>query len=475
MEHFYDGQIRRYLSQFMRIMSNFTYKDGRAQLVQVPVRYGDTSRQVASILKKNSENMLNSAPMIACYIKSLDFDRGRLQNPTHVDKINVRERQYGYVDENPASPTFGQVIENYANIQGENYTVERIMPSPYVLTVNADIWTTNTDQKLQILEQIMVLFRPAMEIQSTNNYLDWTSLSYVELTGTTWSNRNIPQGAESELDIATLTFTIPIWISPPAKVKKLGIITKIIANIFTEPEGTVSTGEISFSQPISTVTVTPGNFSVLLSNNTAKLMAAGENLIVDSLEQIPVKGGTKINWQTLLDLYPGKFRSGLSYIELTKPDNRKIVGYLTLNGSDESNMELINVQFDGETLLNSDLPDLSNTFVRGTINAIINPLTFNPGTPEVDTRYLILEDITATEEDGPTAWLNADSSAFTASANDIIQWDGVKWNVIFNSLTTTAITYITNSYTGIQYQWDGEQWSKSIDGMYYPKEWRLVL
>jgi len=237
----------------------------------------------------------------------------------------------------------------------------------------------------------------------------------------------------------------------------------------------VSTGEISFSQPISTVTVTPGNFSVLLSNNTAKLMAAGENLIVNSLEQIPVKGGTKINWQTLLDLYPGKFRSGLSYIELTKPDNRKIVGYLTLNGSDESNMELINVQFDGETLLNSDLPDLSNTFVRGTINAIINPLTFNPGTPEVDTRYLILEDITATEEDGPTAWLNADSSAFSASANDIIQWDGVKWNVIFNSLTTTAITYITNSYTGIQYQWDGEQWSKSIDGMYYPKEWRLVL
>jgi hypothetical protein len=475
MEHFYDGQIRRYLTQFMRLMSNFTYKDGRAQLVQVPVRYGDTSRQVANILKKNSENVLNSAPMIACYVKSLDFDRGRLQNPSHVDKVHIRERQYGYVDENPASPTFGQVIEGYANVQGENYTVERIMPSPYVLTVNADIWTTNTDQKLQILEQIMVLFRPAMEIQTTSNFLDWTSLSYVELTGTTWSSRNIPQGTENDLDIATLTFTVPIWISPPAKVKRLGIITKIIANIFTEPEGTVSTGEIAFSQPISTVTVTPGNFSVLLSNNTAKLMAAGENLIVDSLEQIPVKGGTKINWHTLLDLYPGKFRSGLSYIELTKPDNKKIVGYLTLNGGDESNMELINVQFDGETLLNSDLPDLSNTFVRGTINAIINPLTFNPGTPEVDTRYLILEDITATEEDGPTAWLNADSSAFSASANDIIQWDGVKWNIIFNSLTTTAITYITNSYTGIQYQWDGEQWSKSIDGMYYPKEWRLVL
>jgi hypothetical protein len=475
MEHFYDGQIRRYLTQFMRLMSNFTYKDGRGQLVQIPVRYGDTSRQVANIVKKNSENVLNSAPMIACYVKSLDFDRGRLQNPSHIDKVHIRERQYGYVDENPTSPTFGQVIEDYANVQGENYTVERIMPSPYVLTVNADIWTTNTDQKLQILEQIMVLFRPAMEIQTTSNFLDWTSLSYVELTGTTWSSRNIPQGTENDLDIATLTFTVPIWISPPAKVKRLGIITKIIANIFTEPEGTVSSGEIAFSQPISTVTVTPGNFSVLLSNNTAKLMAAGENLIVNTLDQIPVKGGTKINWQTLLDIYPGKFRAGLSYIELTKPDNKKIVGYLSLNGNDESNMEVLNIQFDGETLLNSDLPDLTNTFVRGTINAIINPLTFNPGTPEIDTRYLILEDINNTEEDGPTAWLNADNSVFTASANDIIQWDGNRWNVIFNSLTTTAVTYITNSYTGIQYQWDGEQWSKSIDGMYYPKEWRLVL
>jgi hypothetical protein len=475
MEHFYDGQIRRYLTQFMRLMSNFTYKDGRGQLIQIPVRYGDTSRQVANIVKKNSENVLNSAPMIACYVKSLDFDRGRLQNPSHIDKVHIRERQYGYVDENPTSPTFGQILEDYANVQGENYTVERIMPSPYVLTVNADIWTTNTDQKLQILEQIMVLFRPAMEIQTTSNFLDWTSLSYVELTGTTWSSRNIPQGTENDLDIATLTFTVPVWISPPAKVKRLGIITKIIANIFTEPEGTVSSGEIAFSQPISTVTVTPGNFSVLLSNNTAKLMAASENLIVNTLDQIPVKGGAKINWQTLLDIYPGKFRSGLSYIELTKPDNKKIVGYLSLNGNDESNMEVLNIQFDGETLLNSDLPDLSNTFIRGTINAIINPLTFNPGTPEVDTRYLILEDINNTEEDGPTAWLNADNSVFTASANDIIQWDGNRWNVIFNSLTTTAVTYITNSYTGIQYQWDGEQWSKSIDGMYYPKEWRLVL
>jgi hypothetical protein len=477
MEHFYDGQIRRYLTQFMRLMSNFSYKDARGELIQVPVRYGDMSRQVAGVMKKNSENVLNSAPFIGCYIKSLDFARDRLQDPTYIGKMHIRERQYGYVDENPESPTFGQMIEDYANVQGENYTVERLMPSPYNLTLCADIWSTNTDQKLQILEQILVLFRPAMEIQTTNNYIDWTSLSYLELTGTSWSSKQIPQGTENDIDISNLTFLTPIWISPPAKVKKLGIITKIIANIFEEQPGSIkfTGGELSFTKPISSIVVAPGNFSVLMTNNTAKLMFSGENLADDSLENIPVKNGVKINWRVLLDLYPGKFRAGLSHIELLKPDGGRIIGFLSINPLNEDDMDLLNVQYDGETLLNTDISDLTETYTRGTINAVVNPLTYNPGTPAVDTRYLILEDIVSSEDVGPNAWQNSDGSGITASANDIIQWDGVQWNIIFNSAEVTDITYITNSYTGIQYKWDGEQWSKSIDGMYYPGEWRLVL
>ena len=102
-------------------------------------------------------------------------------------------------------------------------------------------------------------------------------------------------------------------------------------------------------------------------------------------------------------------------------------------------------------------------------------MTFNPGVSSVDTRYLILEDISSTDADGPSAWKNDDGSDVVASANDIIQWNGVKWDIIFNSAEVTDIVYITNSYTGTQYKWDSDQWSKSIDGMYYPGEWRLVL
>ena len=220
MDYFYDGQVRRYLSQFIQLMSNFAYKDSKGNLVQVPVRYGDMTRQVGQILKKNSENTIPSAPFIACYIKDLQFDRERMQDPTFVSKIHIRERAY---DENS---------KEYLNVQGSNYTVERIMPSPFKLTLSADIWSTSTDQKLQIWEQLIVFFNPSFEIQTTDNYIDWTSLSTVTLENQVWSSRTVPQGVNEDIDIMTLTFHAPVWITPPAKVKKLGIITKIISNIF---------------------------------------------------------------------------------------------------------------------------------------------------------------------------------------------------------------------------------------------------
>ena len=51
MQHFYDGQIRRYITQLIRLFSNFSYKDGDGKLVQIPVMYGDITRQVGHILR----------------------------------------------------------------------------------------------------------------------------------------------------------------------------------------------------------------------------------------------------------------------------------------------------------------------------------------------------------------------------------------------------------------------------------------
>ena len=99
MLHFYDGQIRKFLTQFIRILSNFSVETGKGKddtvtLRQVPVVYGDMTRQVANIIRQNSENALQYAPRIAAYVRELNYDRERMQNPYHIEKQHLRERNY---------------------------------------------------------------------------------------------------------------------------------------------------------------------------------------------------------------------------------------------------------------------------------------------------------------------------------------------------------------------------------------------
>ena len=336
MDWFYDGQIRRYLTQYMRVMSNFSYKDGTGKIKQVPVMYGDPNRQAATILKKNSENTIPGAPFIACYIKGLDYEQSRLQDPTFVSKVQIRERSY---DEET-----GQ----YVHTQGLGYTVERIMPAPYKLTFMADIWTTNTDQKLQIFEQLSYFFNPAMELQTTDNYVDWTSLTVLYLKQTNWTSRQVPQGTNQDIDILSLTFETPIWITPPAKVKKMGVITKIIANVFNNEPGTIASEYdsiesvyLGLGDQAAKVVVTPGNFELMVLDNVASLVK--NHLATDAnLEEMP---NHTVSWRKLLDLYPGQFRANLSQLRLMKPDGNEIVAYIGLDPFDERRM-ILNVDTD---------------------------------------------------------------------------------------------------------------------------------
>lgn len=465
MDYFYDGQVRRYLAQFMNIFSNFAYKDNKGNLVTVPVRYGDMSRQVAQILRKNSENSIPSAPFIACYIKDLQFDRARLQDPTFVSKINIRERE------------FNTATNTYLNNQGQNYTVERIMPSPWTITLSTDIWTTSMDQKFQIWEQIIVFFTPSFEIQTTDNYVDWTSLSTVTLENQIWTSRSVPQGVNEDIDVVTLNFTAPVWISPPAKVRKLGIVTKIISNVFAGAEGTIQTnyridgasGVFEQISPDEEITVTSGNFSLLVVNGVARLInltALGTDIDLEDPRN-------STSWLKLLDFYPGKFRAGLSQLRFRQDSGTDIVATISLNPNN-----------DNEMILNID-PDTipTNTIIsgRGTVDAIVNPLTYFPSSVATGTRYLILEGINQNDQygsisyNGPTAWKNSNGSDFQANANDIIEWDGNNWSIIFDSTASNSVIYTTNAFTGVQYQFESGEWRKSYDGIYDRQLWRLIL
>jgi hypothetical protein len=474
MDFFYDGQIRRYVTQFMRIFIGFKYQAGDGELRSVPVNYGDMSRQVAAIIKENSENKLPSVPKIACYITGIDLDRSRLGDATHVSKVHVRERAYEFDDA-------GEPV--YENYQGAGYTVERLMPTPFLLTMRADIWSSNTDQKLQLFEQIAVLFNPSLEVQTTDNYIDWTSLSVVNLKATNFTSRTIPAGIESEIDICTLDFEMPIWISPPVKVKKLGVVQNIIMNMFSDDGNLKPLSELAFNyvdgpdaNP-NAVRVTPGGYGVLLlKSNTGDprdglydVSVLNPNEAVSDLGlTVPVKHGQRLDWNIVLDQYDG-FKEGISQIRFLQPNSTELVGTFVINDLDPTYLQ---VQFDIDTLPSNSI---------SSIDAIVNPSSFNPitafGTTHDDipnnTRYLILEDIV----EGPEAWKNKNGSSFTANANDIVQWNSGtdSWSIVFDSSAATNIEYVQNLKTMIQYKWEDGQWLKSFEGEYSAGYWSFNI
>jgi len=467
-QYFYDGQLRRYTTQMMRILSNFPVKDGKGNIKEVPVMYGDLTRQVANIIRENSENKLPSAPRISVYITGLELDKDRLTDATYTRSTNIRERAY---DESTGE---------YLNFQGKNYTVERLIPTPYLMRINADIWASNTDQKLQILEQILVLFNPSLEMQTTDNFIDWTSITVVNLENVTWSNRSIPVGVDSEIDVSSLTFSIPIYISPPTKVKKMGVITNVITSMFDETRGTIESGvsapELNqyddFARPGSTV----NEFGSKAQSEAASQMANvnyntyGVYLEAGSAQLIARGIVGNVNWREIFEALPDTYRADVSRIYLTSVDNANTVtGTFTLNPFDEGKIE---VNFDTDTFPTDSV--ISN---RTSIDYIIDPTRFNPTDVKIaGLRLLLLEDVGSVDAvEVSAAWRNTDGTGLIASANDIVEWDGAKWSIVFDASATTELTYTTNLNTGTQYRYKDGEWFKSIEGDYPIGTWRIEL
>ena len=484
MQHFYDGQIRRYLTQTIRVLSNFVVKYGDGSLVRIPVIYGDQDRQAANIIRQNTASTVSSVPRIGIYISGLDLDASRLGDSSFIGKMHIRERGID-ADTN-----------QYTQGQGRNYTVERLMPTPFKLTMKADIWTANTDQKLQVLEQILVLFNPTLEIQTTDNYIDWTSLSVLSISSMSWSSRTVPVGADTPIDIATITFEAPIWISPPVKVKHLGVVTSIINSIYRNTDNEADSYIDGLGQPMTSGTtsltggltidvITAADYVIQVYNGQGILLSRREGFTPrEPTLEIPVRGGAAIAWTELFDKYSQKYVAGSSMIYLVQPNGTEVVGTFAVNPLDETQ---ISITWDDSTFNPNDLlvptgieGNRANGMSAGTFDAIINPQKVYPGhgmqNVEAGDRFLIIDDIgSEINQDGPDAWKNNDGTDFVALANDIIEWDGEAWIVVFNAQEYDGDLYQTNIYSGIQYYWNNVMWKKAFEGEYGPGSWRIEL
>lgn len=202
--YYYNEQIKKSIKQFSAIFSGLNVmtgvrEDGKPASIEVPVVYGMVDKVVSALGRGNTQNKLVTMPMIVTYLNAIDLAPHRRKGVGQTDRRTVM----------PHAGVYPQDLK----------VMERYMPIPYDLSFEVAVFSTNTDQAFQILEQLMMVFDPTLQIQVSEASFDWTAHTNVELLDI-GNEQSYPIGATDKRIIAwVMNFKMEIWISPPVDVK----------------------------------------------------------------------------------------------------------------------------------------------------------------------------------------------------------------------------------------------------------------
>lgn len=426
VQYCYDGQMLRVIKHLIRLFSNFQIQDGidsngNPTLRRVPCRYGDISKQAAYSIKENSENILNSAPMMVINIDSLNMSRENVRGPIAdnvVQGINATNQNGDYINQ----------LDGY-------YEVERINPVPWDMEFSVNIWTTNQTNKFELFEQIVTLFAPAVPLQLSTNPLDWSSFNYVELTDYNLSSRSWPAGTSSDLDISTFKFKTMIWFTLPNKVSRAKLITEVITNLKTPGIDDMQIPDLGQWDNMFDV-FTPGNHKI-------KLTQVQTNVYQCTL--LSSTGATSINnkpikWGSLIDYYAVHYNTLSISLSKVLEDSAPIIGDVTniINGNCTLTLNsLPQTTFTQIDYIIDDTQDFYSVNRAGTF--VNNGTSFN---------------INGTIFDN-TKLLTVDSGIFT-----------------FTDIPDGAVSFVTSKNAVYKYNKE-TNWTPSIKEIYEPGYWNL--
>lgn len=203
--YFYAGQLRRLQVQFASLfveMQVSVGKNGNANrqtnLMTVPVKYASADRVVASIKAGNTQNVPLRLPMIALSMGELELAYDRFKGLKQVTR-------------KVTFPT-GAILPDGGKV------VYKVTPMPYYVNFEMTVMTTNQRQMHEILEQIMILFTPDIQIQTSDAFLDWTAITAVELMGI--NPDTLPEDADNRVYRTSLQFRAVAYLSPPADIRE---------------------------------------------------------------------------------------------------------------------------------------------------------------------------------------------------------------------------------------------------------------
>lgn len=202
--YFYDSQLQDYIVQFMAVFSGLQVQIGKndfgssTNLIYVPIRYGSADRVAQSILAENTQNKPIRLPTMAATLTGIENAPDRMKGMDTKSRYTTFERGGSFPD--------------------DLKVVELMMPTPYNLFFELSIMSSNTYQQFQIVEQILLLFNPTLQLQLSDDPHDWKKLAMLQLNSVTLEER-IPTGLENRVIVSSFTFETTGMISPPTQLK----------------------------------------------------------------------------------------------------------------------------------------------------------------------------------------------------------------------------------------------------------------
>jgi len=201
--YYYEAQMKKLLLQFLAVFTGFKVQSGKTneldkRFIDVQVKNGSSDRVVAAILNDNTQNKVIRLPMMAGTFTNIELD------PSLRHGLRT-ERSTTYFPSGGEFPT-------------DLKTVTQQMPIPYQAQFELNIFVSSQEQHYELLEQMLMLFDPTMELWTSDEPFDWCRLRSLELIGIQF-DESVP-GVDRRIIQTTLSFRAPIYLSLPNKILK---------------------------------------------------------------------------------------------------------------------------------------------------------------------------------------------------------------------------------------------------------------
>lgn len=203
MNYFYFGQFKKHILQFCEVFRGIEVQTGissnnEIKTIEVPIVYGAMDKVVAAILANNTQNLPLRLPTMAAYLNNIN-----MASELFVGTDTTKDVAY-----TPRGGVFPDDVKTFSQIR----------PIPYKLNLDLHICTSNMEQMLQILEQILILFNPSLQIQTSDKLYDGGRIKDITLVGIT-NNENFPLGTDKRTITYSLNFETTVYLTAPVQLR----------------------------------------------------------------------------------------------------------------------------------------------------------------------------------------------------------------------------------------------------------------